>query len=62
MAENELDGFDNLDDLFGEDKAAAGGAAPAGGAGVGNLLGDAPAAGAEAPAAGGTGFELGSFF
>jgi hypothetical protein len=60
MAENELDNFENLDDLFGEEKQGGEAAAAAGGD-LDQLLGDKPAEGAgEAGAASDT--ELDSFF
>jgi cell division septation protein DedD len=65
MAESELEGFDNLDNLFGEEKPAGEAAAAAAGGDLDNILGDtaAPAeGGAAAPAAGGSDSELDSFF
>jgi cell division septation protein DedD len=66
MAENELNGFDNLDNLFGEEKPGGEAAAAAAGGGLDDILGDAAAAaaaGGDAPAAaGGSDSELDSFF
>ncbi|MDH4120757.1 MAG: SPOR domain-containing protein [Deltaproteobacteria bacterium] len=66
MAENELDGFDDLDNLFGEEGGGGGGADDPFGGAMDNLMAEsapasAPAA-AAAPKGGGDDSELDSFF